>query len=276
MRKRNTIGRLAAGTVLIGGPLLGLGLAPGAASATACGTGGTTWSATHLGVPGGQGSITQADDWGGANTCLDVPGTTSASAGAFDIQSQTVVGTGGVLGYPNTSQGCAGGACSGSDTQLPVAVSTSPNPTITWSYNVSGAVTGSKYDGLIDSEFSAACTGTSPVMNEAIGVYTDGFPSYTAIGVPHSGTTVSIDGTAWYTGHFQSGSKFVSQFVRATPTTTGVSSLQLHPFYNWVKNNIGGSYWQTGDCLQQIATGFELWNGGQGLSSTGTTSNGTY
>lgn len=265
---------LAGSAAVVAAGLLGFS---GSAGATACGTGGTTWAATHLGNPGAQASITQSDSWGGANTCLTVPGTTSAFAGAFTVQSQTVVGTGGVLGYPNTSQGCGGGACSSPDTQLPVAVSTSPDPVLTdWTYDLSGAVTGSKYDTLLDSEFSAACTGANPTMNAAVGIYGYGFPSYTAIGIPHSGTPVTIAGHSWYVGHFISGGKSISQFVSVTPTSTGMGAMHLGPFYAWVAANLPASYMPAADCLQQISTGMEIWAGGAGLKESDTILGGTY
>jgi hypothetical protein len=107
-------------------------------------------------------------------------------------------------------------------------------------------------------------------MNAAVGIYTDGFPSYKSIGVPYSGPTVRIDGYDWYIGHFVNGSKYGSQFVLAQPSPTGVSGLNLGDFYQWVAANLDPAYMPSGDCLQTVNAGFEIWGGGTGLGSTGT------
>jgi hypothetical protein len=135
-------------------------------------------------------------------------------------------------------------------------VSANPDPSITWGYDTSNALWRSKYDTLIDSEFSASCTGAAPPMNVAVAVYTDGFPSYKSIGVPSSGPTVSIDGFDWYTGHFLDGSKYVSQFALAEPSATGVSGLTFGDFYQWAAANLGSAYMPSGDCLQTVNAGF--------------------
>ena len=46
-------------------------------------------------------------------------------------------------------------------------------------------------------------------------------------------------------------------------------------FYTWVQNNdanwdYGSNYLPPTDCLQNIGTGFELWNDGYNLASQGT------
>ena len=223
------------------------------AMAASCNSGiGTTWAIAHLGInsdgSGGQQAVDQADSWGGGNACLLMPGSTSASAGAFVVQSQTAAATGGVLSYPNTGIGCSSGYCT-TQSGLPFAVSANPDPAITWGYDTIDAVPGSKYDTLIDSEFSASCSGSAPAMNAAVAIYTDGFPSYKSIGVPYSGPTVSIDGYDWYTGHFLNGSKYGSQFVLA---------------------ELNSAYMPSGDCLQTVNAGFEVWSGGTGLANNGT------
>ncbi len=238
--------------------------------ASACGNGGTTWKQVHLGLfndgTGGQQAVDMADSWGGANTCLYVPGLTSDFLGAFAVQNQTANPTGGVLGYPSTEIGCSSGYCT-TGSGLPAPVSASPDPAITWGYDTVDPVAGSKYDALIDNEFSAACSGTAPAMNAAVAVYTYGSPSYPSIGVPNSGPTVSIDGYDWYTGHFLDGSKYVSQFVLAEPSSVGVTDLTMGDFYQWVQANLNPNYMPSGDCLQTVSLGFELWSGGQGLAT---------
>ncbi len=244
------------------------------AMAASCNSGvGTTWAIAHLGInsdgSGGQQAVDQGDSWGGGNACLVMPGSTSAFAGAFAVQSQTAAMTGGVLSYPNTGIGCSSGYCT-TQSGLPFAVSANPDPAITWGYDTIDAVPGSKYDTLIDSEFSASCSGSAPAMNAAVAIYTDGFPSYKSIGVPYSGPTVSIDGYDWYTGHFLNGSKYGSQFVLAEPSATGINGLNLGDFYQWVAANLNSAYMPSGDCLHTVNAGFEVWSGGTGLANNGT------
>lgn len=240
------------------------------AMASACQNGGTTWKQVHLGQfldgTGGQQAVDMADSWGGANTCLYVPGTTSDFMGAFAVQSQSASPNGSVLGFPSTEIGCASGYCT-PGSGLPALVSANPDPAIYWDYDTADVVAGSKYDALIDSWFSAACSGASPQMNAVVGVYTDGYPSYPSIGVPaYYGPTVSIDGLDWYTAHFLDGSTYATQFVLTTPSAVG-AHLTLGDFYQWVQANLSSSYMPSGDCLQSVSTGFEIWNGGQGLAT---------
>lgn len=278
MRKRRLAALAGAGGLVLSGVLL----SGAPAMAASCGTGGTTWTTAHLGVVGtggGQQSVVQADPWGspGADTCLTVPGTTSAYASAFTVQSQTAAFTGGVLAYPNAGFGCSSGYCTTGDSYLPVAVSTDPYPIVNWTYSGSGAATGSEYDAAIDSEFSAACTGSSPAMNESIIVYTDAYPNATTIGIPHSGTEVLIGGNEWYTAHFLDGSKYVTQFAAASMSGSGApANLNLGNFYSYVANTVGGSYWNNSDCLQTVGTGFEIWKYGAGLASSGTSITGSF
>ena len=215
--RRSVIAAATALVVSLGWAVAG---AAAPAMASSCGNNGTTWKQVHLGLlgdgNGGQLAVDMSDSWGGANTCLFVPGITSDFAGSFQVESQTAPSTGGVLGYPDTEIGCSSGYCT-TASGLPAPVSANPDPDLSWYYDTADAVRGSKYDAMIDSEFSAACSGSAPPMNAAVAIYTYGYPSYPSIGVPHSGPTVSIEGLDWYTGHFLDGSKYVSQFVLAEP-----------------------------------------------------------
>jgi hypothetical protein len=265
--RRSVIAAATALVVSLGWAVAG---AAAPAMASSCGNNGTTWKQVHLGLlgdgDGGQLAVDMSDSWGGANTCLYVFGTTSDFGGSWQVQSQTAPYTGGVLGYPDTEIGCSSGYCT-TASGLPAPVSANPDPDLTWYYDTNDAVRGSKYDALIDSEFSAACSGSAPPMNAAVAIYTYGYPSYPSIGVPHSGPTVSIDGLDWYTGHFLDGSKYVSQFVLAQPDSNGGSGLTLGDFYQWVQANLDSNYMPSGDCLQTVSTGFEIWSGGQGLGT---------
>ena len=131
---------------------------------------------------------------------------------------------------------------------------------------------------LIDSEFSASCSGANPASNANIGIYLDTSNPLTKLGLA-SGNPVWIDGQRWYTLHvrdFQGGIyDYKTEFAAARPTSWGVSGLDVGAFYTWVQNNdanwdYGSNYLPPTDCLQDIGTGFELWNDGYNLASQGT------
>jgi hypothetical protein len=270
---------VAALAVSFGGLLVGTA-AP--AMAASCGSGGTTWSGTHLGFfgdgSGGQQSVTTANNWGGDNVCLYVPGTTRDYAGSFAVENTpSTPYDGKVLAYPDTNIGCQGGYCT-SGSGLPEAVSANPDPTIFWGYDTTDTPPDSMYDVLIDNEFSAACSGSNPATNANIAIYLDAVPSYTKLGLADS-NPVLIDGQLWYTLHVRdsvpSGYAYKTEFAAVTPMPYGISGLDLGAFYSYVENNdaswdYGSNYLPSSDCLQDIGAGFELWQDGYNLSSNGT------
>lgn len=270
----------AALAVAFGGLLVGTA-APAMAASCDSG-GGTTWSLTRLGTSsdgsGNQQAVTTASNWGGDNTCLNVPGTTTAYAGSFAVQNQpSATYDGNVLAYPDTNIGCEGGYCSW-ESGLPAPMSANPDPTLSWNYNLAGGAPDSIYDVLIDNEFSASCSGTDPTSNANIAIYLDGSSSAAKLGLASSNPVI-IDGYVWFTLHVQdivNGTPdYKTEFVSINPLPSGVSGLDLGAFYSYVENNdanwdYGSNYLPPTDCLQDIGTGFELWQDGYGLASNGT------
>ncbi len=270
----------AALAVSFGGLLVGTA-AP--AMAASCNSGnGTTWSSTHLGFfsdgRGGQQSVTNANNFGGDNVCLYVPGTSKDYAGSFAVENTpSAAYNGSVLAYPDTNIGCEGGNCTW-NSGLPAPMYANPDPTIYWSYDTQDTPADSMYDVLIDNEFSAACAGTNPVPNANIAIYLDAVPSYTKLGLANS-NPVLIDGQLWYTLHVRDtvsgGYDYKTEFAAVTPMPYGISGLDLGAFYSWVENNdaswdYGSNYLPSSDCLQNIGAGFELWQDGYNLASDGT------
>ena len=278
--RKPLVAAAAALAVSFGGLLVG-SAAP--AMAASCDSGaGTTWALTHLGYnsdgTGNQQAVTTASNWGGDNVCLDVPGTNSGWAGSFLVQNRpSAAFNGNVLAYPDTNIGCEGGYCSW-QSGLPAQVSTGPDPILTWDYTLSNAAPDSMYDALIDNEFSASCSGANPAFNANIAIYLYASNPLTKLGLA-SGNPVYIAGHMWYTLHvrdMQGGIyDYKTEFVAASQTRYGVDGLDLGAFYSWVQNNdsnwdYGSNYLPPTDCLQNIGTGFELWNDGYGLESDGT------
>ena len=281
LRVRKPFVAVAALAVSFGGLLVGTA-APAMAASCDSG-GGTNWSITHLG-PNSDGSgskqaVTTANNWGGDNACLFVPGSTDAFAGSFLVENQpSAAYNGNVLAFPDTNIGCEGGYCTWKS-GLPAQMSASPNPVLSWTYSTANAAPDSRYDVLIDNEFSAACSGTNPAPNANIAIYLGVSSSYTKLGLA-STNPVLIDGQLWYTLHVRDsaangGYNYKTEFSAVNPPSGGVSGLDLGAFYTWVGNNdaswdYGSNYLPPADCLQNIGTGFELWRDGFGLASTGT------
>ena len=182
-----------------------------------------------------------------------------------------------MLAFPDTNSGCEGGYCSW-QSGLPAQVSTNPDPILTWNYYLSNAAPDSMYDALIDNEFSASCSGSNPASNANIAIYLYASNPLTKLGLA-SGNPVWIAGHQWYTLHVrdvQGGIyDYKTEFTAARQTRYGANNLDLGAFYSWVQNNdsswdYGSNYLPPTDCLQNIGTGFELWNDGSGLESDGT------
>ena len=278
--RRPLVAAAAALAVSFGGLLVGTA-AP--AMAASCDSGaGTTWALTRLGNAtgnsGNQQAVTTASNWGGDNVCLYVPGTTNGYAGSFTVQNTpTAAFNGNVLAFPDTNIGCEGGYCTW-QSGLPALVSSGVDPIVSWNYNIWNAAPDSMWDALIDNEFSASCSGANPASNANIAIYLDTSNTLTKLGLA-SANPVRIDGRLWYTLHvrdFQGGIyDYKTEFAAVHPTSWGVSGLDVGAFYTWVQNNdanwdYGSNYLPPTDCLQNIGTGFELWNDGYNLASQGT------
>ncbi len=278
--RKPVVAAAAALAVSFGGLLVGT--AAPAMAATCDSEAGTTWALTHLGTAsdnsGNQQAVTTASNWGGDNACLYVPGTTSGYAAAFTVQNQpTSAYNGNVLAYPDSNIGCEGGYCSW-QSGLPAPVSSNPDPTVSWNYDTVDAAPDSIWDALIDNEFSASCSGSNPAPNANVAIYLDGSNSASKLGLASS-NPVKIDGQRWFTLHVRDGAagnyNFKTEFVSTTPMASGISGLDVGAFYTWVENNdsswdYGSNYLPPADCLQDIGTGFELWQDGYNLASYGT------
>jgi hypothetical protein len=175
-----------------------------------------------------------------------------------------------VLAAPETRIGCSGGYCTPSS-GLPKSVGEGIHPSITWDYNLSGVVTGTKSDEEINATFSTDCSGnSSPVASAFIGIYLNAAPSYANRGLPSSGTQVTIDSTEWYTQKAFSNGHWKLEFSRVTPSATGVTNLAVGGFISWIGSHWGATVLPNTSCMTELDTDNEIWSGGAGFQSTGT------
>jgi hypothetical protein len=243
--------------------LAGVLWAPPAIAAT-CGTNGTTWQLGN--EPGSIQLLDNSNNWNGGNSCL----TPGANGIDFTVQSQTAnTANLNPVGYPDTNLGCEGGFCTSTARQrqpLPAVSGTvSPIVTATWTGFAGGPNT--KYDLLIDSQFSADCNASdsNPVFNANVGIYLDvvnngSHGKYTSAGVAdaNSGPTFTdSDGNVWYTKQVSSGGIYKTEFSAVNPVSS-VSSKALAQFYAWAAQQ-GSGYLPAGDCLRDIGVGYEPW-----------------
>jgi hypothetical protein len=239
---------------LISTCLLGLPGLLGAASAQ--GSSCLTWRTVRQ--SNGLVTVLTANNWGGGTACLVNHGGNAN----FTIASQSASYDGRVLSYADINVGCEGGYCT-PESGLPIAVSAAA-PTVTWS--VRGRSSGGLWDDLIDSEFSANCSGLSDPRPEAgVDVYING-SRYRSVGLAGAGDReVTIDGVRWYYLRADDQGYLKTEFSAVRPVDK-VSGLALAPFYRYAARHRDGI--PSGDCLTDLGVGNEIWRDGAGLETT--------
>src|SRR6185437_17141156 len=173
-------------------------------------------------------------------------------------------------GFPDTNIGCEGGFCTSTAHQrqtLPGVYGTiTPVVTATWTGVDNTSSPATKYDLLIDNQFSSDCTAsTNPVFDVNVAVYLDAVKngvhgSYTGLGLADASsgpTFTDSDGKVWYTKQVVSGSVHKTEFSAQVPVSS-VSAKTMAQFYTWA-NQHGTGYMPTGECLRDIGVGYEPW-----------------
>ncbi len=229
-----------------------------AAMAASCPSGQTSWMTVKQ--PSNVQGVLNSDNWGGGTVCL----TNSGGAANFTVAQSAGSYTGSVLAYPDINVGCQGGYCSTSS-ELPAAES-SITPEVTWSTN--NPQNGSKYDTGIDSWFaSSASEGANPTPTGEVMVEINS-SNFTALGLPQSGTQVSIDGYEWYVKYSPAGSRgwpYTQYALAQGSAVNSVSGLNMANFY---ADAISNDNLPAGQYLTDIGVGNEIWANGMGLSTT--------
>jgi hypothetical protein len=207
--------------------------------------------------------VLNSDNWGGGTACE----TNKSDTANYTVAQSAGTYTGEVLSYPYINVGCQGGYCTTSS-GLP-APESSIEPEVTWS-TVNSPRSGSKFDTGIDSWFaSSGSEGSKPTPSGEVMVVINS-SNFSSLGLPHSGTQVSIDGYTWYVRYNSPSASRRWPYTQYTlaqgSVINGVRSLNMANFYSdaITHNNLG-----LGQYLTDIGAGNEIWADGVGLSTTG-------
>ena len=228
------------------------------AMAASCPSGQTSWMTVHQqsNVRG----VLNSDNWGGGTVCV----TNSGGTANFTVTKSAGSYTGSVLAYPDINVGCQGGYCTTSS-ELPAAES-SITPEVTWSTN--SPQNGSKFDTGIDSWFaSSGSEGSRPTPTGEVMVVINS-SDFASLGLPQSGTQVSIAGYEWYVKYNPSGSRgwpYTQYALAEGSAINSVSGLNMANFY---ADAISNGNLPAGQYLTDIGAGNEIWANGVGLSTT--------
>jgi hypothetical protein len=196
-----------------------------------------------------------SNNWGGANVCLN---TWDGKTASYLIQSQNAVPKGGVMAYPDVSQGCdsGGGGCTSGWTSKQISALTDPE--VTWTTSHANVVTGSKYDTGADLWFSSTANFKAKGAEIFIALNNQGEP-------PSTSKEITLSGVSYYFYVVpQSGWNEII-FARVNQLSS-VTNLALLPFFEYcVSQNLmpSSDYWVN------ASFGNEIWELGTGLETTG-------
>jgi hypothetical protein len=192
------------------------------------------------------------NNWGGSNVCLN---TWDGKTVSELIDSQNAAPKGGVMGYPDLSQGWnyGGGSVTGGWTSK--QISALSNPSVTWITSHANAVSGSKYDTGADLWFATDPNFTNKAAEVFIALNDQGEP-------PSTNKEITIDGASYYF-YIVPQSGWNEIIFAAANQVSSVNNLALLPFFQycvsqnlmtnsdyWVNAGFGNEIWQLGTGLQ--------------------------
>jgi hypothetical protein len=217
-------------------------------------------SAQTASVAGG-GYIVQNNEYdSSASECVSTDGNADFSVANSGIDNST---SGSPGAYPSIYQGCHWGECSsGGLTSDPIQVSSLQSGQVTTSWSTSQPGGNNAYDVAYDIWFNqTATTSAQPNCTEImVWLNHDGsvepFGSTVATGVNVGGTSYSI----WEGGQ----STWDTVTYDMTSPATSVSNLDLYPI---AQDAVSRGYLSASCYLIDVEAGFELWQGGAGLTT---------
>ena len=230
-----------------------------AAMAASCPAGQTAWKTVKQ--PNNVQGVLTSDNWGGGTACeTNVGGTANFTV----TQPANNFPSWNVVSYPDINVGCQGGYCS-TASGLPAAES-AVTPVVTWS-TTNTAASGSEFDTGIDSWFASSATeGSNPTPSGEVMVLINS-SSFANLGLPATGTPVSIDGYQWYVTYSPAGSRgwpYTTYALAQGSVVDSVSGLDMANFY---ADAIANDNLPAGQYLTDIGAGNEIWDGGVGLAT---------
>ncbi len=231
-----------------------------AAMAASCPAGQTSWMTVKQ--PNNIQGVLMSDNWGGGTACE----TNAGGAANFTVtQPAASYSSRNVLSYPDIEVGCLGGYCS-TASGLPAAES-AITPLVTWS-TTNSPQPGSRFDTGIDSWFaSSASEGSKPAPTGEVMVLINS-SGFSGLGLPSSGTQVSIDGYEWYVTYSPAGSRgwpYTTYALDQGGVVDSVTDLDLANFY---ADAMANGNLPAGQYLTDVGAGNEIWANGAGLATT--------
>jgi hypothetical protein len=269
MKRRKITISVSVALLLVAGPALVLSAAQANATQTKAGTRAAQEAKTEkftlcrtdstVTVTGQGGHyLVDNNNFMGRGECLTGSRTTSA----FRVSVSRATSTGPDSdAYPNILVGCSWGVCSTHST-LPAKVSKLGDPVTTWHTDEkAGGWWAAAYDMWFDPRPIRTGQASTEMM---IWLNAQGLYNPAGMGWP----VVRIDGAQWYvltwiTGNGHQTWRYV-QFRKYTPRWS-VTDLDMKPFYRYMEDQgwITPSWYAL-----NIEAGFEIWNGGAGLTTT--------
>jgi Glycosyl hydrolase family 12 len=161
--------------------------------------------------------------------------------------------------YPNIFVGCSWGKCS-DHSALPARLSAVGHPWVSWYAKL---VPRGKWDANLDIWLSSRPRRTGQVTGAEVMIW------LSARGFGSVGDDVNIDGIGWSLEHWTTRSltqpkdRWPLIIFRATRSRSHVRRLALQPFFRELEHLhlIRG-----GDWIDSVHGGFEIWNGGKGMT----------
>ncbi len=235
---------------------LGAGLAPGAMAAT------TTVCQSQTAPAGGGTYIVQNNEWNSsAAECISTDGGTDFTVANSSISNST---SGAPGGYPSIYQGCHWGKCSsGGLTATPIQASNLTTGKVTTSWSTTQPGGSSDYDVAYDIWFNQASTTTGQPNCLELMVWLNHNGPVQPFG-SQVAANVSIGGHSY---NVWEGAQSTWNTVSYTMTSgaTSVSNLDIGQL---AQDAINRGYMPRSCWLIDVEAGFELWQGGTGLTTS--------
>src|SRR4051812_22666560 len=240
---------IVAATAALVAPLLLWAHAAGADTTTCNGQG-------TISVAGGE-YIIQANEWNSSTTqCVTY---TSGTAWSMSTANFNLATNGAPATYPSIYKGCHWGLCT-ANSGLPIQISKLGSATSSWSTVQPGS---GAYDVAYDIWINSAPTTTGQPDGTEIMIWLNSRGGVQPFG-GRTGTS-SAAGHSWdvWTGQ-QSSWKIISYVL--TPGATSLSNLDIKALIAdaTTRGSVNPNHY-----LLDVEAGFEIWQGGQGLATTG-------